>query len=1249
MRNHSIPSVTLPGVVASALLFAASLSGGTFNASFDDGQIPLGAQVFGNADQTWTPVVETGGGSVTPCLKLTKAVNAQYGTLIIEDLDGYAPVYGFQVTFNALVGRGTAVPADGWSFCVAPDIPDASFGEAGAGTGLKIVFDTYDNTDGNPNNGIGEAPQIRVVIGGATVVASTPLLPLSDLINENFVPVEIKLNADGSLDLTYNGKVHFSKLYFPGYQPLAGSRIAIGARTGGLNAQHFIDDLSIETYLTPAPGMVQHPGDQTVLAGYPATFSIVLNNGDGATVAWLRDGVVIPGATGTTYTLSAATPADSGAKFSARVTSGTTTVTSDEATLTVVSIDLPATPVVSYNFNDGALPGDVLTYGAGLDQWGNNWWPYVSPNGGVGDSGVLQLTEAVNGQSGAVLIPDPHAGAPVYGVAARFDVRIGGGTEVPADGMSFNFGADLPDATAGEAEEGVGSGLRVCFDIYDNGAGEAPAITLKWGTTVVGEVKTALSDITTGDVFADVIVRLTPDGLLDVAWNGKVLMYRAPVPGFGSIAGGRFGFYARTGGLNANQWVDNLRIYTYLTAPLRISKQPQPVDVLVGKPAAFTVEVPDPAGVTHQWFRNGTPIGGATADAYTLPTTVAGDDGAKFTVEVKRGAETVVSDEATLSVLDLTAPTSPKISYDFNSGQPAGTDLAGTYVEGYTPVAYIEAFDGVDNSGVLKLTTSENSQAGGFRSALVENGAQLLEFTLAVDVLAGNGTPVPADGFSINVGNDLPTLAPADQENGAGTGITVAVDTYDNDDANPNNETGEAPSIDIRYKGQVVVAKRVPLALVNSGVYATVLLRLKENGLLDLAFGDTVVYRGLQVPNYVPMGGVKVALFARTGGANASYWFDNLRLGATIPALVSVAIEPNDVLLLEGHTATFTVQASNPQGVTYQWLRNGTGIPGATQPNYTTPILNAADDGTGYSVRLTGPANEVTSRTAMASVMSKFGAGASPALDLNFNDSQVPVGGTVFGTAYVQGAGGVNGTAFLQLTEAVNDQNGAFLQNTPAGVTSIADFTATWMMLVGGGTAVPADGFSFVLADDISDGSFGEDGSGSGLIVGFDTYDNGDVEVAPEITIRYRGATIATRPFDISVLRTDTVFEQIGVRVNRNGTLDLYYGETAVYRGLVLTGFVPFNAGRFGWGARTGGLNDNHWVDDVRIALNTQPAAGPTLAVGIAGGNVTVTWSGGGTLQSTTALPGGWADVQGATSGYTTPATDSTRFFRVRQ
>lgn len=1227
----------IPCMAAVGTLLSTAAFGGTFNANFNDAAPPPGSQVFGNA-----AVTATGGPDGSGVLKLTTAANGQQGSFVLDDFDGGSAIYGFRVTFKARIGGGTAIPADGWSFNVGPDIPDAAFGEGGAGGGIRVIFDTYDNVDGDPNNGAGEAPAVRVTVGGQTV-AATSLLPLADLVSSAFVPVEILVDADGALSLTYNGKNLIPKTYFPGYQPLVSPRYAFGARTGGLNANHWVDDLVVETFLTPKPGIVQGPRSQRVLAGKAANFSVALNNADTATIQWLRNGAPIGGATGPTYSIPSAALADEGARISVRVTEGATTVTSEEAVLNVVQIELPAVAAASFNFNDGLLPASAVVYGAGTASDGiSGWLPFVSAAGGVSDSGVLQLTESQNGQSGAFLIDDLNSGAPVYGVAARFDVRIGGGSDVPADGMSFNFAADLPDAPAGEAEEGVGSGLRVCFDIYDNAdgnpnnaTGEAPAITLKWGSTVVAESRLALSDLVTGDGFAEVIVRLTADGLLDVAFNGKVLLYRTPVPGFGSISGGRFGFFARTGGLNANQWVDNLNLYTYLSAPLRVSRQPAARTVLAGRPAAFDVQVNTPEGATYRWFRNGTPIAGATSDTYTVTAATAADEGAKFKVEVSLAGQVVTSEEATLSVVDLTVPTAPQISLDFNSGLPAGATIAGAS-------ALVDVSGGVGDSGVLKLTTSENSQSGGFLSGLVESGAQLQTFTLAVEVLAGNGTIPPADGFSINVGPGLGASAPGDAENGGGSGLTLAFDTYD-------NGGGEAPAIEVRYGGQTIASLKVPLDVVNSGEYRTALVRVSQAGVLDLAFGDLVVFKALTLPGYVPMSSVRVAMYARTGGLNASYWFDNVRMAYTIPATVSITQEPADALVLAGFPATFNVQVSNPTASTYQWKKGDSDIPGATQPSYTTSALTAADDGASYSVVVRSGTGGVNSRVAKVSVLTAFTAGNNPAITANFNDGGTPADALAFGSASVQASGGVADSGYMSLTTAENGQGGAFMLPTPTSPSPITDFIAVWQMRVGGGTDVPADGFSFAFGPEIGDAAFGEDGAGSGLIIGFDTYDNGASEVAPEITVIYQGNVVATRSLPMSVLRTGDVFKPIGVRVSRAGLLDLYYGETAVYRGLALPSFTPFGEGRFAWGARTGGLNDNHWMDEVTISLNTQPAEGPVLGISTAGGNVTVTWTGGGVLQSTTTFPTGWTDVAGAASGYTTPTTGDVRYFRVRQ
>ena len=65
---------------------------------------------------------------------------------------------------------------------------------------------------------------------------------------------------------------------------------------------------------------------------------------------------------------------------------------------------------------------------------------------------------------------------------------------------------------------------------------------------------------------------------------------------------------------------------------------------------------------------------------------------------------------------------------------------------------------------------------------------------------------------------------------------------------------------------------------------------------------------------------------------------------------------------------------------------------------------------------------------------------------------------------------------------------------------------------------------------------------------------------------------------------------------------------------------------------------------EVRLSVSGPPV----LAISNSGGNVTLSWNGGGTLQSSQAMGSAFIDVPGAVSPYTTTAGDAQRFFRVR-
>ena len=131
------------------------------------------------------------------------------------------------------------------------------------------------------------------------------------------------------------------------------------------------------------------------------------------------------------------------------------------------------------------------------------------------------------------------------------------------------------------------------------------------------------------DTGRQVLVRVSADGKLDLAYGDQVLYTGLQLPNYTFVSNGKFGFYARTGGLNENQWIDNLRILAIKSVlPLRITQEPADTAVLTGKTASFTVAVSDPVGATYLWSKNNTSIPGATSASYTTPATTSADDGA---------------------------------------------------------------------------------------------------------------------------------------------------------------------------------------------------------------------------------------------------------------------------------------------------------------------------------------------------------------------------------------------------------------------------------------------------------------------------------------------------------------------------------------------------------------------------------------------------------------------------------------------
>ena len=182
----------------------------------------------------------------------------------------------------------------------------------------------------------------------------------------------------------------------------------------------------------------------------------------------------------------------------------------------------------------------------------------------------------------------------------------------------------------------------------------------------------------------------------------------------------------------------------------------------------------------------------------------------------------------------------------------------------------------------------------------------------------------------------------------------------------------------------------------------------------------------------------------------------------------------------------------------------------------------------------------------------------------------------------------------LVLTYAENNEQGTFILDDLDGGQPIEGWTATFKLQMGPGSGNAADGFAFCFGPDITSGSnFGEEGTGTGLIVAFDIYDNGSLE-APAIEVKYGGNSLDIIKFAKADMVTSQ-FEDVSIQVTRSGTLNLSYKGQALWSNLILPGYAPV-AGQFALGARTGGENAAMWVDDLNV---TTSVAGALVAPSI--------------------------------------------------
>ncbi len=466
----------------------------------------------------------------------------------VSPIGSQAPVNQYSLQSRFVDGGGTAgVNLTNWNSTVAPPYPDAWVRLQRLGS----VFNAYWSSNG-VDWVLHRSVDTATLLGGA--FPGTMYLGLATS------------SHDQTRGLANNAYAEYRDLYFP---------------------------------MAPTIIVQPDPVDQTVGIHANVSYTVTGDNppDSGEMVyQWYRNGIMIPNATNATLALNNLNVVDSGVYTVAvgndgggvlsvpvtlTVSNALPVVIADTVTLlentgaTLAAADLlandsdPEGDPLSIIAVSGVLPVTFATdFNAGLPV-GSAVYGSARADAidGVAGSGCLKINDAVGSVSGSYIIDELTPGKRVSSFTASFKLRIGNGSGEPADGFSFNFGNDLPNAATGSraAEEGISGVLSVSLDNYRfapypaGGTANTSGMKLRYGGVDIAGVQIPTWNSTN---YVPVSITLAPNGTLTVLVDGTNVFGNVVLPYV--PAAGRFGFFARTGGQFETHWLDDLSI-TVLT------------------------------------------------------------------------------------------------------------------------------------------------------------------------------------------------------------------------------------------------------------------------------------------------------------------------------------------------------------------------------------------------------------------------------------------------------------------------------------------------------------------------------------------------------------------------------------------------------------------------------------------------------------------------------------------------------------
>ncbi|HTY01694.1 MAG TPA: immunoglobulin domain-containing protein [Bacteroidota bacterium] len=574
---------------------------------------------------------------------------------------------------------------------------------------------------------------------------------------------------------------------------------------------------------------------------------------------------------------------------------------------------------------------------------------------------AIFIVRSWNGANGGATSPADH-----------FSLRVNAWT-APTFGNDHYYSFDVFSLSPSELLSGTNQVTAFC-DSYVHGveicwpgpavmvrygaaaSNQAPSITQQPSDQTVGVGETATFSVSATGSPAPTFQWQKNN--VDITVNGNSATYTTPAV---TKADSGAGYRCVVSNSQGNATSNTAILHVSTVAPA-VTGQPTNQVVGVGETATFTITATGSTPLQYQWQRNGSNIlSNGNAASYTTPAAVKADSGAAFRCVVSNTAGADTSHVAYLLVGSF-APsiTTQPVSRTVQIGRTATFSVVAT---GTPPLTYTwlkngAAIGGADSASYTTPPASLTDSGSVFR-CIVSNSAGHDTSAAAILTVSNEVTSLVLNG-GFESGTDHWGFF----TNGIGS---LAADVAGPTSAHAAHITITQSGSNVQLNQQSIVLTRDTMYTLRFRAYSSTGDDLQVSifqdvspytnyGLpaetVDLTTSWTDFSQQFKATNFTGTetdGRLMFWLANNVSSAGDEYFIDDVvLLPSSLMVVPSITTQPAPQSVQEGHSATFTVEATSLTPLSYQWQKNQVDIAGANQASYTTPFTSGSDNGTSY-------------------------------------------------------------------------------------------------------------------------------------------------------------------------------------------------------------------------------------------------------------------------------------------------------------